>query len=419
MRKVRIFHASLVIAFVVLATASAHAQMCTSPPCDASDSYWIPFSAFGSGGGEMSAGTYTMTGLVGQSGAGVMSGGGYWNGGGIWYYDSQGHLNTAVESNSGSLSCEECSLQPGFPSWTDNVFFYEDYMTIRNNTGSNITMPLHAILTSLTPSAVTGDNTDGGGDRPPTGYWEYSFANNDGTSPGVTGNTLPPGESITRVFNFDVTSSSTFSFWADVVAGAGRNRVNLGRVQFSQGPIPARMVTPPGEDVFTFDDGTSEMHAGATSGRFVLANRFTSLASVNLETISFYTSGRAAGESVDVIIYEEQNWVTEVPDPSNEVWRTTVTLGSGGFQEVATDNLLINAGGVPGASFFVAVANTSYTNCSLGIDMTGPNAQSSYVSTDNGLTFAPLRSKPIIHGNVMIRAYGTHALDCFVEEAVR
>ena len=67
-------------------------------------------------------------------------------------------------------------------------------------------------------------------------------------------------------------------------------------------------------------------------------------------------------------------------------------------------DLSLNAEGHPEAVFFVALANTEPRSVSLGFDITGPRAGAAYLSTDGGLTFAPVSTMPIIDGNAMIRA---------------
>jgi len=78
---------------------------------------------------------------------------------------------------------------------------------------------------------------------------------------------------------------------------------------------------------------------------------------------------------------------------------------------------ILNHGGAPEATFFVAVANKAERSYTLGIDMGGPYAGASFVSTDGGLTFAPLSSMPIIDGNAMIRAHEKPPGPCFIGAA--
>ena len=159
--------------------------------------------------------------------------------------------------------------------------------------------------------------------------------------------------------------------------------------------------------LFALDDGSTDIYAGSTSGEFIIANRFSADASVSLDAVSFYMSGWGAGDEVDVIIYEDPTGMAPGPDPSMEVWSATVELGMGGFQEVLTEDCpVLNPEGIQGAAFYVAVANVSGRSFKLGIDTTGPNRGSSYVSKDDGLTYAPLSAIPIIDGNAMIRADG-------------
>jgi len=165
------------------------------------------------------------------------------------------------------------------------------------------------------------------------------------------------------------------------------------------------------------DDGTAEIHAGSDTGKVVLANRFATVSAITLSKISFYTSDAAAGDAVEVIIYEDPSGLAAVPESSMEVWRTAVVLGSGGFQEVAAPGCpALNAGEVPGAAFFVAVANRAERNYTIGIDLSG--AGHSYASVDGGQSYKSLSTMPIINGNAMIRAHTEQASTCFLGVAI-
>ena len=166
--------------------------------------------------------------------------------------------------------------------------------------------------------------------------------------------------------------------------------------------------------MFETDDGEAELHAGSTSGAFIVANRFPVHAPISLRAVSFYTSGWACGDEVEVIVYEDPSGSTSVPNPSMEVWRTSTELSGGGFQEVATEGLVLNADGNTEAAFFVAVANKAQRSYTLGIDTTGPVSGNAYVSIDGGLTFEPLSSIPILDGTPMIRAHEKKPGSCFV-----
>ena len=66
MKKGILLHGLLVLSITLLFGIAAEAQM-------SGGSYSVPFSAVGEGGGEMTGGGYTATGLVGQVGPGTMS----------------------------------------------------------------------------------------------------------------------------------------------------------------------------------------------------------------------------------------------------------------------------------------------------------------------------------------------------------
>ena len=313
--------------------------------------------------------------------------------------------------------CPECipSLSWGYPYYDPMMHILADYFTIRNVSDVDLELPIHAVLEILEPSSVQALNTDGGGTQAPTAYWEYSVTNNDGMTPGVSGTTLPPGEQIARIWEFSTPYSSGCNFWIDLRCGVGRGEVRLERSFFSTDRAASYNVESRPGEIFDHDDGSVEMHVGSDEGVVVLANRFTVLSSMDLDSISFYASGAAAGDPVEVIVYEDASGEAAAPEALMEVWRKPLVLGSGGFQTVsAADCPTINAEAVPGAAFFVAVVNTGPRNYTLGIDLSGPKAGASFISIDGAFTFAPISSMPIIDGNAMIRVQGTHGTTCFI-----
>jgi len=326
-------------------------------------------------------------------------------------------VGDVISAASGSGSCPACvpALAPSYPHFTirdPDPDLYEDYVTIRGTSAAGLQMPIRTVLKTLTPEAVFVDNPDGGGSDPPTAYWEYSFSSNDGTT--STDDVLDLGEEITRIWRIADEGGATFTFWAEAYATGAKGDLRLGRLDFS--PYSrARGTAAEGDgEGFIRDDGTAEIYVGSTSGALVLANRFAAPSPVSLRSISFYTSGWAAGDPAEVIVFEDPTGTAAGPDPSMEVWRTPVVLGAGGFQEVPADAPTLNPGGVPGAAFFVAVANRAERSYTLGIDMSGPYAGASYISTDGGLSFEPLSGTPIIDGNAMIRAHVEQAETCFI-----
>ena len=336
-------------------------------------------------------------------------------------------LDDAIIGISGSESCKEspgapidpCTpdLAPGYPRFTLNPGsdddLYEDYITIRSLSESGIQMPLNAVLKTLTPTAVHAFNTDGGGERPTTGYWEYSLTNNDGTT--SADDTLDLDERVSRIWQFVNEGGVVFSFWVDVYAGLSRESARLGQFDLSRGASSREAAAGEAELSGILDDGTAEIHGGSTSGNFIVANRFSAPSPVALESVSFYTSGWAAGNEVALIIYESSVGADPVPDPAREVWRTAVILEDGGFQEVPTRGCpTLNRVGAQDGAFFVAVANTASRSFTLGIDQDGPYAGASYVSIDGGLTYQLISSLPIIDGNAMIRVSAVEVGVCFL-----
>ncbi len=195
-----------------------------------------------------------------------------------------------------------------------------------------------------------------GADRP-QGTWEYSLANNDGTT--SADGTLDLNEKITRIWQISDEGGAPFEFWVDVYSGYARESSTLGFIAASPGSKPPSGGTIQDLQDFVLDDGTAEIYAGSTSGAFILANRFTASTPLSLTSVSFYTSGWAARDLAVLIVYEDLSGAEPGPVRSMEVWRTTFELGRGDFQTVLLDCPALNPGGAPEAAFFVAVANTA------------------------------------------------------------
>ena len=151
------------------------------------------------------------------------------------------------------------------------------------------------------------------------------------------------------------------------------------------------------------NDGTAEIHTGARNGDVIIANRFETDRPVALSAIIFYTSGAVAGDRAEVIVYEEMAEMGTGPDRMMEAWRQEVILEEG-FQRMDAGGLEVNVAGRPGHVFYIGLANVGPESFSLGIDLTGPQAEASYLSRDGGKSFTPLSEVPVIAGNAMIRA---------------
>ena len=124
-------------------------------------------------------------------------------------------INDYIRATSGSGSCPGCD--PDYPSFTlGPPDFYEDYITLENDSNEYIQMPIEVKLSDLDPVQVEAYNPDGGGFRPPTAFWEYSLARNDGTD--STDDVLEPGEWITRKWRIKDDGGEAFSLWANVFA---------------------------------------------------------------------------------------------------------------------------------------------------------------------------------------------------------
>ena len=132
-------------------------------------------------------------------------------------------INDSIRAYSGSGSCPGCTpgLPPGYPMFIlGPPDIYEDYVTIENDSAEEIWMPIRTILQTLEPVAVESYNPDGGGPRPPTAYWEYSLANNDGTD--SADDVLDPGERIARKWQIYDDGGAFFTFWVDAYAQSER-----------------------------------------------------------------------------------------------------------------------------------------------------------------------------------------------------
>ena len=340
------------------------------------------------------------------------------------------NVNSYIEATSGDAAS-------GRPSWDPALKRYEDIVHIENKSFNKaIRLPMATVLQTLAPTAVRGDNTDNQDDslgRPPDACWRYTRADSEGTVGDISDDTLDPGERISRVWRFYNPDAVEFSFWANAVAadqpssrgvsgdegrwsGDGDSGAEEERIRWESGAyttIP-QIGEPAGDSDWRHDDGTAEVYVGSASGELIVANRFAAPTPVHLKAVSFYTSGVAAGDTAEVIIYEDPEGSAVTPKPSMELGRVSITLERGGFQEVPMDDLLLNIAGEPDSAFFVAVANTAAHGYSLGIDMIGSNPVASYLSIDNGLTFEKLSSNPIVDGVSMIRAYGEEVEVCFI-----
>ena len=110
------------------------------------------------------------------------------------------------------------ALTPGYPRFTlGDPDLYEDYVTIENTSAAGISMPIRTVFTTLLPEVVEGFNTDGGGTRPPDGFWEYSPHNHDGTE--SIDDILDPGEKITKLWQLADEGGEVFNFWVDAYSG--------------------------------------------------------------------------------------------------------------------------------------------------------------------------------------------------------
>ena len=142
--------------------------------------------------------------------------------------------------------------------------------------------------------------------------------------------------------------------------------------------------------VFTAGDGTAEIYTGSADGSLVVANRFRTGRSSTIGAVAFHTSGAAAGDPAEVVVYEDPSGEALAPDAAMEIFRTAVVL-DGGYQVISIDPLPIHANGADGGIFFVGLANIGPGSFSLGIDI-DPLASGSPVSRPVDLDPDPMRS---------------------------
>ena len=321
----------------------------------------------------------------------------------------------------------------GRPSWDPGSKMYEDVVHIENNSFNQaIQLPLAAVLQTLAPTAVRGDNTDNQAQsvgRPPDACWRYTRADSEGTVGDLSDGTLDPGERISRAWRFYNPDAVEFSFWANAVAASqpssrGGGGEGVGSKQAAPGweggasATYRRSEEPAGDSDWRHDDGTAEVYVGSASAELIVANRFAAPAPVRLKAVSFYTSGVAAGDPVEVIIYEDPEGSALTPEPSMELDRVSVTLERGGFQGLTLDDIMLNREGHPDAAFYIGIAGTTARSFSLGVDMADPVSGSSCLSTDGGMTFEPFYSMPIIDGDAMIRVDVEPAESCFLSVVI-
>ena len=155
--------------------------------------------------------------------------------------------------------------------------------------------------------------------------------------------------------------------------------------------------------LFFRDDGTAEIFAGSREGTVVICNRFVPGDRAVLSAAFFHHSGAAAGDPVEIVVYEDVTGRAPVPDEIMEVFRVEALLDDGGFQEVDLGGLTINVSRHPDAAFFVGLASVALESFSLGIDRSGQGGDASFISEDGGGRFVPLSEYSVLDGNAMIR----------------
>ena len=314
-------------------------------------------------------------------------------------------VNANIQASSGN------EVLPTFVFGPPDI--YTDIFHLENKSSSQVDLPIWTVLASLDPSAVTAENPDGGGDRPPTTAWEYSLSNNDGFDPSDADSVLDPGEIISGIWEFDNPEGAAFSFWADVLSPSapykGREAVRSRINGFHYGPVRgsgAPTITGREGGLFFVDDETAEIYAGSSEPGLIIANRFRIDRPVAIREVHFETSGVAEGSHATVVIYDDPTGAAPAPDRSIEVYRAEIILRDGDFQVVDVGAVAVNAGGSPSAAFFAGIEDAVEESYSLGIDLSSPSTGSTYISLDSGESFEPISVYPIIDGNAMIRAIG-------------
>ena len=308
--------------------------------------------------------------------------------------------------------------QGALPYYNFGSRVYGDIVHLENTSESQIRLPIWAEIRTLEPEAVTIENSDTGGDRPPTA-WEFSRSLNDGFSPSNGDDFLDPGEVISRVWEFRNQNIEAFSFWGVLFSSTGVTSArgeaewtDLG--EFEYHPFEGDGRTPIVEDErcrFMVDDGSSELHTGSSEAGLIVANRFWVKGVTRLEAVRFETSGVAKGSRAAVVIYDSPTGAPPGAADTVEIFRTDVVLHGGRIQEVEVDRVAVNRTNADFAAFFVGVEDLGEESYSLGLDLSGPNEHATFISLDGGVSFEPSVRYPVVDGNAMIRVVEVQELD--------
>lgn len=323
----------------------------------------------------------------------------------------------------------------GLPSWDPILHIYEDKIHIENKSaGQAILLPMAAVLQTLAPASVSGDNTDNeahSSGLPPDACWVYIESSSEGTVGDLSDGTLDPGERISRVWQFHDPLEVPFTFFADVVAAGLPSKRSWGEeshvegraffhgtgiahswktawiesigpkafaadepLLYDQAQMPMSLMT---------DDGTPELFIDTVDGGLICANRFDLSKRREPREVSFYIGAPAVGSRVDLILYFDPLGRAAVPDTALEVYRKQLEIEEEGFQKVMIPRGTLFVRGKRRGTLFVGVENLPGAKLSLGVDQSSMIRGNGAYSVDGGRTFRQQAACPVMDGNFMIR----------------
>jgi len=323
----------------------------------------------------------------------------------------------------------------GLPSWDPIQHIYEDKIHIENKSaGQAILLPMAAVLQTLAPASVSGDNTDNeahSSGLPPDACWVYIESASEGTVGDLSDGTLDPGERISRIWQFHDPEDKTFTFFADVKAaglpskrswaeespGEGRAFFHGSGTAHTWKAAWKKSISPEAlaaDEPLLYgqaqkplslmtDDGTPELFTGSADGGLICANRFDLSKLREPSEVSFYIGESAVGSRVDLILYFDPMGRAAVPDPALEVYRKQVEIEEKGFQRVTIPRSSLFVRGERRRILFVGVENLPGTKYSLGVDQSSMIRGNGAYSVDGGRTFRQQAACPVMDGNFMIR----------------